>query len=125
MNYWNEFKAFALKGNVVDLAAAVILGAAVNKVVNALVENILMPPLGWLIGGVDFSKLSINLPAGDQVVPITYGVFVQAVVNFIIVAWALFMIIKVLNRLHLHSDAKPPTSEEVLLLREIRDSLKK
>lgn len=122
---WIDFKAFAMKGNMIDLAVGVIIGAAFGKVVNSLVENILMPPLGLLIGGVDFSQLKIVLKEAPSEVAIGYGVFIQNVVNFLIVAWALFLLIKLMMRLHLEQKAKPtPTPEDVLLLREIRDSLK-
>lgn len=128
-SYWEEFKTFAMKGNVVDLAVGVIIGAAFGKIVAALVDNILMPPIGLAIGGVDFSQLKIVIKeaaANQPEVAIGYGVFLQAVVNFMIIAWALFMVIRVMNRLHQKPAAAPAaTPEDVLLLREIRDSLKK
>lgn len=123
-----EFRKFALKGNVVDLAIGVIVGTAFGKIVSSLVDDILMPPIGFLIGGVNFSKLQLVLYAasnGKPDVVISYGVFLQNVVNFIIVAWALFVLVKAMNRLQ--DQAKPPsaTPEEILILREIRDSLRK
>jgi large conductance mechanosensitive channel len=129
---FQEFKTFALKGSVVDLAVGVIIGAAFGKVVSALVDNVLMPPLGLLIGGVDFSNLKIVLKAaaeGQPEVAISYGLFLQTIVTFLIVAWALFMLIQLMNRLYREEKAAPPpppaTPEDVLLLREIRDALKK
>lgn len=130
MSMLQEFKTFAMKGNVVDLAVGVIIGGAFGKIVAALVDQILMPPIGMAIGGVDFSQLKLVIQAaaadGKGEVAIGYGVFVQAVVNFLIIAWALFMVIKAMNKLQ-----KPPaptaavTPEDIVLLREIRDSLKK
>ena len=121
-----EFKEFAMKGNVMDLAVAVIIGAAFGRIVTSLVEHILMPPIGLLLGGVDFTQLKIVLKAanieGKGEVAVGYGLFLQSAVNFLIVAWALFLVIQTLNRIHKKS-APPPaaTPEDVLLLREIRD----
>jgi large conductance mechanosensitive channel len=130
MSMIQEFKTFAMKGNVVDLAVGVIIGGAFGKIVSALVDQIIMPPIGMLIGGMDFSQLKFIIQAagadGKGEVALGYGVFVQAVVNFLIIAWALFMVIKTMNKLQ-----KPPapaaavTPEDIVLLREIRDSLKK
>jgi large conductance mechanosensitive channel len=130
---WEEFKKFALKGNVVDLAVGVIIGAAFGKVVSSLVDNVLMPPLGLIIGGVDFSQLKLALQAagadGKGEVAIGYGLFLQTVVNFLIVAWALFLLIKVMNRLNRQKEQAPApvaaTPEDIVLLREIRDALRK
>ncbi len=130
MGIIDEFKTFALKGNVVDLAVGVVIGAAFGKIVASLVDHVIMPPLGLLIGGVDFSSLKIVLQAQPEVA-ISYGVFIQSLVNFLIVAWALFLLIQGMNRLT-HPlrkpgapAAPPPTPEDVLLLREIRDALRK
>lgn len=131
MSMLQEFKTFAMKGNVVDLAVGVIIGGAFGKIVAALVDQILMPPIGLAIGGMDFSQLKLIIAQagadGKGEVAIGYGIFVQAVVNFMIIAWALFMVIKAMNRLQ--KPAPPagpaPTPEDVLLLREIRDSLRK
>lgn len=124
-----EFKKFAMKGNVVDLAVGVIIGAAFGKIVTSLVDNVLMPPIGLLLGGMDFSKLRIILqPAvegGQAEVAVGYGIFIQNVVNFLIVAWAMFLVIKAMNRFHKQPAPPAATPEDVLLLREIRDSLKK
>ncbi|NJL25027.1 MAG: large-conductance mechanosensitive channel protein MscL [Calothrix sp. SM1_5_4] len=132
MAVWEEFKKFALKGNVVDLAVGVIIGAAFGKVVSSLVDNILSPPLGWIVGGVDFARLKLVLQAaqdGREEVAIGYGMFLQNMINFLIVAWALFIVIKLMNRLQFESrkappGPPPPTPEDIVLLREIRDSLK-
>jgi len=129
-----EFKEFAMRGNVIDLAVGVVIGAAFGKIVTALVEKIIMPPIGWLIGGVDFSSLAWVLePArtgadGKQIpaVVIGYGDFINSIIQFVIVAFAIFVLVKVINRLHKPAAAAPAApSEEVLLLRDIRDSLKK
>lgn len=131
MSMLQEFKTFAMKGNVVDLAVGVIIGGAFGKIVSALVEQILMPPIGLAIGGVDFSQLKFIIASagadGKGEVAIGYGVFIQAVVNFLIIAWALFIVIKAMNRLQKPAPppAAPATPEDILLLREIRDSLRK
>ncbi len=134
MSLVQEFKAFALKGNVIDLAVGVIIGGAFGKIVSSLVENILMPPLGLLIGGVDFADMKLVLRAaaaeGQPEVALGYGQFIQHSINFLIVAWAIFFMIKVMNRWKKEPPpvtpaAPAPTPEDVLLLREIRDSLKK
>lgn len=131
MSIVQEFKSFAMKGNVVDLAVGVIIGGAFGKIVSSLVENVLMPPIGLMIGGVDFTQLKLVLqPAreGLNEVAIGYGVFLQNILNFLIIAWALFLVIKLMNRLEGRNPnapaAPPPPTEDVLLLREIRDSLK-
>jgi large conductance mechanosensitive channel len=124
---FQEFKTFAMKGNVVDLAVGVIIGGAFGKIVAALVDQILMPPLGWAIGGVDFSQLKLVLKAAEANQPevaIGYGMFIQATVNFLIVAWALFVVIKAMNRINRPKAAAAVTPEDIVLLREIRDSLK-
>ena len=126
----DEFKAFAVKGNVMDLAVAVVIGAAFGKIVSSLVANIVMPIVGLLLGGVSFSSLSFTL--GDA--SVTYGVFLQSLVDFVIVAFVIFMIIKAINAAQDAvdgeeeevSEEKPAEpSEEVKLLQEIRDSLKR
>lgn len=137
MGMISEFKEFAMRGNVIDLAVGVVIGAAFGKIVTALVEKVIMPPIGLLIGKVDFSDLKWTLAeattdaAGAEVpaVVIGYGEFINTVIQFIIVAFAIFMLIKVLNKLARKKAEKPAPpaepSEDVLLLREIRDSLKK
>jgi large conductance mechanosensitive channel len=127
MSIVEEFKKFALKGNVVDLAVGVIIGAAFGKIVSSLVDNVIMPPLGMLLGGMDFSRFRLILkPAteGQAEVAVSYGIFIQNCVNFLIVAWAVFLLIKLMNRFHHKAAAAAPIPEDVLLLREIRDSLK-
>lgn len=137
MGMISEFKEFAMRGNVIDLAVGVVIGGAFGKIVSALVDKVIMPPIGLLIGGVDFSKLGITLKAatvdaaGKEVpaVVLAYGEFINAVIQFIIVAFAIFMVVKAINRLH-RKPAEAPAApaaptEEVLLLREIRDSLRK
>lgn len=133
MRLLSEFREFALKGNVVDLAVGVIIGAAFGKIVNSLVGDILMPPIGSLVGGVDFSELSVSLPGRmkDETtgeftpVQLRYGKFIQTIFDFTIIAACLFGVIKMMNRLKRNEEAKPsePSGEEKLLA-EIRDLLK-
>jgi large conductance mechanosensitive channel len=120
-----EFKAFAMRGNVVDLAVAVVIGTAFGKIVSSLVDNIIIPVLGVLSGGVNFT--GYRFIVGDST--ITYGIFLQSVIDFLIVAFVIFMALKALKKLQKKEEAKPESekivevSEEVKLLREIRDSL--
>lgn len=124
-----EFKAFAMKGNVIDLAVAVVIGTAFGKIVTSLVADIITPLIGLLMGGIDFSRMSYKL--GDAIV--SYGVFIQSIIDFIIVALAIFLVVKGLNKAQesaIKKEEEAPKapsepSEEVKLLREIRDSLKK
>lgn len=132
MSLIKEFRDFAMRGNAVDLAVGVVIGAAFGKIVSALVDRIIMPPIGRLIGGVDFSELVWTLAEanGDQpAVVIGYGEFINTVIQFLIVAFAIFMVIKGMNSLKRKEQAKPAAppepSEEVKLLREIRDALSK
>ena len=134
MGMMTEFKEFAMRGNVIDLAVGVVIGASFGKIVSALVDKVIMPPLGLLIGGVDFAKLGIVLKeasidaAGKEVpaVVLAYGEFINALVQFMIVAFAIFLVVKAINRFHKKPEPAPAaTPEDVLLLREIRDSLKK
>jgi large conductance mechanosensitive channel len=134
MGMMQEFKEFALKGNVVDLAVGVIIGAAFGKIVDALVKNILMPPIGWAVGGVDFKDLAIKLPVpGGKGVDVGYGAFIQSIIDFAIIAFVLFMVIKGMNAMKKRFEKQaaaappaptPPTQTEVYL-REIRDALAK
>lgn len=133
MGMISEFKQFAMRGNVIDLAVGVVIGAAFGKIVTALVDKIIMPPIGWAIGNVDFSNLVWVLkPAGIDAtgkaipaVAIGYGDFINTVVQFLIIAFAIFLVVKLINRLtNRKPDAPKDPSEEILLLREIRDSLK-
>lgn len=137
-----EFKQFALRGNVVDMAVGIITGAAFQKIVSSLVENIITPPIGLLIGGVDFKKLEIALPtkaleeaakvAGQtvEIAPVTikYGLFLQACFDFVIIAFVLFMILRFMNQMIAKRDAAPatppPPTKDQELLTEIRDLLK-
>jgi large conductance mechanosensitive channel len=124
-----DFKAFAMRGNVIDLAFAVIIGAAFGKIVSSFVEDIIMPPIGWLIGGVKFSDLAITLQSGGAPVLIKYGVFLQAVFDFIIVALVLFVVLKIITRMQekkAEEEAAAPTkSAELLVLEQIRDAIRK
>lgn len=125
LSLFQEFKAFALKGNVMELAIAVVIGGAFGKIVSSLANNIIMPSVGVLAGGVNFSNLAIRVGESD----ITYGVFLQSIIDFTIVAIAIFAFIKILGSMQRKEEAKPQEekvvepSEEVKLLREIRDSL--
>ena len=123
MSMLQEFKSFAMKGNVVDLAVGVIIGAAFGKIVASLVEDVIMPVLGTLIGGINFSGLAITVGSAT----IKYGKFVQTCLDFIIIAWAIFVAVKLINRLRREepapaAPAEPPRQE--VLLGEIRDLLK-
>ncbi|PZN32970.1 MAG: large conductance mechanosensitive channel protein MscL [Proteobacteria bacterium] len=132
MSIVKEFREFAVKGNAVDMAVGIIIGAAFGRVVNSLVEDVLSPPLGYLIGGVDFSDLSIVLPPlreGLEDVTLRYGAFLQSAFDFLIVAFAMFMVVKAINRLKRKEEAAPsaappPPTREQQLLEEIRDALK-
>jgi large conductance mechanosensitive channel len=118
-----EFKAFAMRGNVVDLAVAVVIGAAFGKIVSSLVENIFMPVIGILVGGVDFTGWALSV--GD--VNITYGAFIQSVFDFVIVAFVIFMVVKAMTQMQKKAETAPAAKEpsaEVKLLTEIRDSLR-
>jgi len=131
MGMMQEFREFAVKGNMMDMAVGIIIGGAFGKVVSSLVGDLLMPPIGMLVGGVDFTNLAITLKAaaGDQpAVLFGYGRFLQHVFDFLIVAWAMFMVIKGMNVLKREKAAEPPpppgpTKEETLLT-EIRDALR-
>ncbi|POA18997.1 large conductance mechanosensitive channel protein MscL [Pseudomonas sp. FW300-N1A1] len=131
MGVISEFKAFAVKGNVVDMAVGIIIGAAFGKIVTSFVGDVVMPPIGLLIGGVDFGDLAITLKAAQGEAPavmLAYGKFIQSIIDFVIVAFAIFMGVKAINQLKREEAAAPsappvPTQEEVLLS-EIRDLLK-
>ncbi len=129
MSLGKEFKEFAMKGNVIDMAVGVIIGAAFGKIVTSLVEDIIMPPLGKVIGGVNFTDLSASLgadPAGKEVI-LKYGNFLQISFQFLIVAFVLFMLIRSLNKLKKPDPAAPPPApaRQEVLLQEIRDLLAK
>lgn len=121
-NFFEEFKKFALKGNVVDLAVAVIIGGAFGKIVTSLVNNIIMPLVGVLLGGVNFSSLAITI---NNAV-ITYGVFLQNIVDFLIIALTLFVAIQIMGKFKKGAPQEPEkTPEDIVLLQEIRDLLKR
>jgi large conductance mechanosensitive channel len=140
MSLVQEFKQFAMKGNVVDLAVGIIIGSAFGKIVSSMVSDIIMPPIGALVGGVDFTDLRVVIKpasvdeAGKTISAVTlnYGNFIQTTIDFLIIAFAVFMMIKAMNRMHKKHEAEPvappappkPSNEEVLL-GEIRDLLKK
>ncbi|MBI1329047.1 MAG: large conductance mechanosensitive channel protein MscL [Alphaproteobacteria bacterium] len=133
---FEEFKKFAMRGNVLDLAIGVIIGASFTGIVNSLVKDIIMPPIGYLLGGIDFSNFFLVLKGGTfatlaeaekaGAVTINYGVFVNALINFLIVAFALFLVVRQINKLKAAPPPAAPSAppEETLLLREIRDLLK-
>jgi len=141
MRLFDEFKTFAMRGNVVDLAVGVVIGAAFTGIVNSLVKDIITPPIGLALGGIDFSNFFVTLKGSHLAtlaeaqkagaVTLNYGIFINALINFIVVAIALFLLIRAINRLTTpetpaeEAAAAPlPPPEEVLLLREIRDELK-
>lgn len=129
MSILREFKEFAIKGNAIDMAIGIIIGAAFGKIISSLVDDIIMPPIGVLVGGVDFTKLAVTLKeatANAPAVTLNYGNFIQTLVDFTIIAFAIFMLVKLINRLRRKQEAAPepiPT-KEALLLAEIRDLLK-
>ena len=132
MSMMKEFKEFAMRGNVVDMAVGIVIGAAFGKIIASLVNDVIMPPIGMLLGGIDFSNLSWILKDaadGAEAVIIKYGAFINTIIEFLIVAFAIFMVIKAMNSMKKKEEAKPaappaPSKEEVLLT-EIRDLLKK
>lgn len=132
MSMMKEFKDFAMKGNVVDMAVGIVVGGAFGKIVSSFVANVVMPPIGLMMGGVSFTDLKVVLQeaVGEQAaVTLNYGVFVQSVVDFIIIAFAIFMVVRAMNNMKKKEEAAPasppaPSKEEVLL-GEIRDLLKK
>ena len=131
MSMGSEFKAFAMRGNVVDMAVGIVIGAAFGKIVSSFVADVLMPPIGLALGGVDFSELAITLKEGSEgaeAVMLNYGAFIQTVADFLIVAFAIFMVVRAMNSLKKKEEeapAKPaePSKEEVLLT-DIRDALR-
>jgi large conductance mechanosensitive channel len=135
---FEEFKKFAMRGSVIDLAVGVVIGAAFGAIVTSLVKDIIMPPIGWAMGGIDFANFFLTLkgPIAPTLaeaqkagaVTVNYGVFINAIINFLVIAVALFLLIRSINRLQAKPAEPPapppPTPEDVLLLREIRDQLK-
>ena len=137
MSLLKEFKAFAMRGNVMDMAVGIIIGGAFGKIVSSLVSDVLMPPIGMLLGKVDFKDLTLTLhdavldEAGNvtaAAVELRYGVFIDTIISFIIIAFAIFMLIKAMNTLHKKEATAPapppPPSNQEVLLEEIRDLLK-
>lgn len=138
-----EFKKFAMRGNVVDMAVGIIIGAAFGKIVESLVKDVIMPPIGLLLGKVDFTNLFLVLREGTTLGPyasvdaaqkagavtFNYGIFINTIISFVIVAFAVFILIRAINRMQKPEPpapaAAPPTPEDVVLLREIRDALRK
>jgi large conductance mechanosensitive channel len=135
----DEFKKFAVRGNVVDMAVGIIIGAAFGKIVDSLVKDLIMPPVGMLLGNVDFTNLFVVLKPGAVAGPyltidaaqkagavtFNYGLFINTVITFLIVAFAVFLLVRAINRMRAEAPPPPVTPEEVLLLREIRDTLKR
>ncbi|MFC1784001.1 large-conductance mechanosensitive channel protein MscL [Candidatus Neomarinimicrobiota bacterium] len=132
MGMIKEFKEFAVKGNMIDMAVGIVIGGAFGKIIASLVTDVIMPPIGLLLGGVDFSNLSIVLKEtteAAEAVTLNYGVFISTLVDFTIIAFAIFMVIKAINSAKKKEEEKPveppKPSEEVMLLKDIRDALKK
>ena len=132
---WREFRDFAVRGNVVDLAVGLILGAAFTTIVNSLVNDVIMPPIGLLLGGIDFSDFFVTIKGASYptvaaakaggAVTINYGLFINAIIKFVIVAFAVFILVKQINRLKINlAPAAAPVSKTEVLLEEIRDLLK-
>jgi large conductance mechanosensitive channel len=139
MSIYSEFKAFAMRGNAIDLAVGIVVGAAFTGIVNSLVKDLINPPLGLALGGIDFSNFFVVLSGGGQystlkeatdagAVTLNYGLFINTLINFLIVAFALFIVVKQINRLAaprvVEKPGDPPPPEDIRLLREIRDALK-
>jgi large conductance mechanosensitive channel len=132
MKMLQEFKQFAMRGNVMDMAIGIIIGAAFGKIISSIVGDVIMPPIGLLLGGVDFSNLAITLKEGSegvQPVLLKYGVFINTVIDFLIIAFAIFMVVKGINSMKKKEEEKPaappaPTKSEILL-EEIRNELRK
>jgi len=132
MSMMSEFKSFAMRGNVMDMAVGIVIGGAFGKIVSSFVNDVLMPPIGMMMGGVDFNDLAVVLKeaSGDvAAVTLNYGSFIQTVVDFLIIAFAIFMVVKAMNNMKKKEEEAPaappkPSAEEVLLT-EIRDALKR
>ena len=132
MSLVKEFKEFAVRGNVIDMAVGIIIGGAFGKIISSFVADVVMPPIGALLGGVDFAKLSLTVKEATETaeaVKINYGAFLNTIIDFIIIAFVIFMVIKAMNKMKKKEEEKPaappaPSKQEVLLA-EIRDLLKK
>ncbi len=129
MGMIQEFKDFALRGNVVDMAVGVVIGGAFGKIVSSFTSDLLMPPIGVLTGGMDFSNLALTLKesaGGTAAVTVNYGAFINVLIDFAIVAFAIFLLVKATNKAMPRKEAAPPgPSQEVVLLTEIRDALRR
>lgn len=128
MGIIKEFQEFAVKGNVLDMAVGIIIGGAFGTIVKSLVDDVIMPPIGLLLGGVDFSNLILTLKAAEGDAPavaIKYGAFINNVISFLVVAWAVFLLVKAMNNFKKKQEAAPPPAPpaDVVLLTEIRDLL--
>lgn len=131
MSMVSEFKDFAMRGNVVDMAVGIVIGGAFGKIVSSFVADVLMPPIGLIIGGVDFSGLGVTLQAATadaEAVMLNYGSFIQTIIDFLIIAFAIFLVVKAMNSVKKKEEeapaAPPKPSKEEVLLTEIRDALK-
>jgi large conductance mechanosensitive channel len=131
MGFAKEFKTFAMRGNVMDMAIGIVIGAAFGKIVTSLVNDVIMPPIGLLLGGVDFSSLGVTLKAageGTPAVVLKYGPFINTIIDFLIVAFAIFLVMKGMNAMKRKREeapaAPPPPSTQEMLLRDIRDALR-
>ena len=122
-----DFKKFAIRGNVVDMAVGVIIGVAFGKIISSLVADVIMPPIGMLLGNVDFSNLAITLKEATgemEAITINYGLFMNTVIDFLIIAFTLFIVVRQINKIKKKEEQKPvEPKEDIVLLREIRDSL--
>lgn len=129
MSIFSEFKKFAMRGNVIDLAVGVVIGTAFGSIVSSLVADVIMPPLGVLLAGVNFSELAVEVGTGPEGEPVLlkYGLFIQAMINFLIIAFVIFMAVRAINKLQRPAPpaAPPPPPRNEVLLEEIRDLLKK
>jgi large conductance mechanosensitive channel len=139
MGLIQEFREFAVKGNAIDLAVGVIVGGAFGKIISSLVDDVIMPPIGLLVGGVDFNNLFVNLGSGEYPTlaaakaagapTLNYGSFLQTMMDFLIIVWVVFLMVRLINRMRRRQEeapaAPPAPAEEVVLLREIRDALRK
>ncbi len=130
MSFIKEFREFSVKGNVIDLAVGIIIGGAFGKIVSSIVADVIMPPIGVILGGVSFTNLKLTLKEAEgsaAAVTLNYGSFIQAIVDFTIIAFAIFLLIKAINTMRKEEQkapaTPPPTPEDILLLRQIRDSL--
>lgn len=128
MSFASDFKAFVMRGNVIDMAVGIVIGAAFGRIVTSLVNDIIMPPIGMITGGIDFSSMKSiiqNSPDPKKIISVNYGTFINTIITFIIIALAIFVVIRLLEKLHPKKEAAPPpTPPDVVLLTEIRDLLK-